>query len=214
VDLDKPRMRGWLHAYAFFVAVACGAVLVSLAAARPGLVPVLSCTIYAVTTCGLFGVSALYHRRVWTPRGYAVMRRLDHAMIFIFIAGTYTPFCLLLLPRGTAAILLAVVWTGAIAGAALKLVWPHAPRWVSAPLYLGLGWVAVVVLPDIGRAGGVTALVLLMVGGVAYSVGAFFYALRRPNPWPAVFGHHEFFHACTLVAAICHHIAVYFALFG
>jgi hemolysin III len=214
VDLDKPRMRGWLHAYAFFVAVACGTVLISVAAARPGLVPTLSCAIYAVTTCGLFGVSALYHRRVWTPRGYAVMRRLDHAMIFIFIAGTYTPFCLLLLPSGAAALLLAVVWTGAIAGAALKLVWPHAPRWLSAPLYLGLGWVAVVVLPDIGRAGGVTALVLLMVGGVAYSVGAFFYALRRPNPWPTVFGYHEFFHACTLVAAICHHIAVYFALFG
>jgi hemolysin III len=207
-------MRGWLHAYAFFVAVACGAVLVSLAAARPGLVPVLSCAVYAATTCGLFGVSALYHRRVWTPRGYAVMRRLDHAMIFIFIAGTYTPFCLLLLPAEKAAVLLAVVWTGAIAGAAVKLVWPHAPRWVSAPLYLGLGWVAVVVLPDIGRAGGITALVLLTVGGVAYSVGAFCYALRRPDPWPAVFGHHEFFHACTLVAAVCHHIAVYFALFG
>jgi hemolysin III len=207
-------MRGWLHAYAFFVAVACGTVLVSLAAAQPGLVPTLSCAVYAATTCGLFGVSALYHRRAWTPRGYAVMRRLDHAMIFVFIAGTYTPFCLLLLPSGTAAILLAVVWTGAIAGVALKLVWPHAPRWVSAPLYLGLGWAAVVVLPDIGRAGGVTALVLLTVGGVAYSVGAFFYALRRPNPWPTVFGHHEFFHACTLVAAICHHIAVYFALFS
>jgi hemolysin III len=207
-------MRGWLHAYAFFVAVACGAVLVSLAAVRPGLVPVLSCAVYAATTCGLFGVSALYHRRVWTPRGYAVMRRLDHAMIFIFIAGTYTPFCLLLLPAEKAAVLLAVVWTGAIAGAAVKLVWPHAPRWVSAPLYLGLGWVAVVVLPDIGRAGGITALVLLTVGGVAYSVGAFCYALRRPDPWPAVFGHHEFFHACTLVAAVCHHIAVYFALFG
>jgi hemolysin III len=214
VDLDKPRMRGWLHAYAFFVAVVCGAVLVSLAVTRPGLVPTLSCAVYAATTCGLFGVSALYHRRVWTPRGYAVMRRLDHSMIFIFIAGTYTPFCLLLLPSGTAAMLLAVVWTGAISGAAVKLVWPHAPRRVSAPLYLGLGWVAVVVLPDIGRAGGVTALVLLTVGGVAYSVGAFCYALRRPNPWPNVFGYHELFHACTLVAAICHHIAVYFALFG
>jgi hemolysin III len=214
VDLDKPRMRGWLHAYAFFVAVACGVVLVSLAAARPGLTPLLSCAVYAATTCGLFGVSALYHRRVWTPRGYAVMRRLDHAMIFIFIAGTYTPFCLLLLPAEKATTLLVVVWTGAIAGAGLKVVWTNAPRWVSAPLYLALGWVAVVVLPDIGRAGGVAALVLLMVGGVAYSVGAFFYALRRPNPWPTVFGHHEFFHACTLVAAICHHIAVYFALFG
>jgi hemolysin III len=207
-------MRGWLHAYAFFVAVACGIVLVSLAAHRPGLKPVISCAIYSVTICGLFGVSALYHRRVWTQRGYEVMRRLDHSMIFIFIAGTYTPFCLLLLPPGKAVALLMVVWTGALAGVAIKVVWPHASRWLSAPLYIGLGWVAVVVLPDIARAGGVTALVLLTVGGVAYSVGAVFYALRRPNPWPTVFGHHEFFHACTLVAAICHHIAIYFALFS
>ncbi|HEY0701027.1 MAG TPA: hemolysin III family protein, partial [Micromonospora sp.] len=105
-------------------------------------------------------------------------------------------------------------WGGALAGVALNLIWPHAPRWVSAPLYLGLGWVAVVVLPDILHAGGVTALVLLIAGGAAYSVGAVFYALRRPNPWPTVFGHHEFVHACTLVAAICHHIAIYFALFA
>lgn len=207
-------MRGLLHAYAFFGAIACGIVLVSLAAARPGLAPVVSCAIYSVTVCALFGTSALYHRRVWSPRGYQIMRRLDHSMIFIFIAGTYTPFCALLLSPGKAAALLTIVWAGALAGVALKLIWPHAPRWVSAPLYIGLGWVAVVVLPDILRAGGVTALVLLTIGGVAYSVGAVFYALRRPNPWPTVFGHHEFFHACTLVAAICHHIAIYFALFA
>lgn len=214
VDLGKPRLRGWLHAYAFFVALACGTVLVSLAATRPGVAPLVSCAIYSVTVCGLFGISALYHRRVWGRRGYQVMRRLDHAMIFIFIAGTYTAFCVLLLPRPAAAALLAVVWTGALGGAAMKLVWPHAPRWMSAPLYLGLGWVAVAVLPDILGHGGVTALALLLVGGAAYSVGALCYALRRPDPWPAVFGHHEFFHACTLVAAICHHIAVYFALYA
>ena len=142
------------------------------------------------------------------------MRRLDHSMIFIFIAGTYTPFCVLLLPERSATILLTVVWAGALAGVAVKGVWPHAPRWVGAPLYLALGWVAVAVLPDILHRGGVAALVLLVVGGAAYSVGAVFYALRRPNPWPTVFGHHEFFHACTLVAAICHHIAIYFALFA
>jgi hemolysin III len=207
-------MRGWLHAYAFFVAAACGVVLVSLAATHPGLGPVVSCAVYALTVCGLFGVSALYHRRVWTPRRYQIMRRLDHSMIFVFIAGTYTPFCVLLLSEATATALLAVVWGGAIAGVALKLVWPHAPRWLSAPLYLGLGWVAVAVLPDILDRGGVTALVLLVAGGVAYSAGAFAYALRRPNPWPTVFGHHEVFHACTLVAALCHHIAIYFALFA
>jgi hemolysin III len=213
-DLGKPRMRGWLHAYAFFVAVICGIVLVSVAAFQPGIAPVVSTAIYSVTVCGLFGVSALYHRRVWTERGYQTMRRLDHAMIFIFIAGTYTPFCVLLLSPGKATLLLSIVWAGALAGATMSLIWPHAPRWVSAPLYLALGWVAVAILPDILHSGGVTALVLLAVGGVAYSVGAIFYALRRPNPWPTVFGHHEFFHACTLVAAICHHVAIYFALFA
>lgn len=214
VDLGKPRLRGWLHVYAFFVAVVCGIVLCALAATRPGWQPLVSCLVYSLTVCGLFGTSALYHRRVWTPRGYQLMRRMDHSMIFVFIAGTYTPFCLLLLSPPASGVLLAVVWTGAVAGVTIKVIWPHAPRWVSAPLYLALGWVAVAVLPDILRNGGVTAMVLLAAGGVAYSVGAVFYALRRPNPWPLVFGHHEFFHACTLVAAICHHIAIYFALFA
>jgi hemolysin III len=205
VDIGKPRMRGWLHAYAFFTALACGIVLTSI-------FPMVSVAIYSVTVCGLFGVSALYHRRVWSPRGYQIMRRLDHAMIFVFIAGTYTPFCAVLLPPSKALILLSVVWGGAIAGAVMSLIWPHAPRWVSAPLYLALGWVAVAVLPDILHSGGVMALMLLLAGGAAYSVGAIFYALRRPDPWPTVFGHHEFFHACTIVAAICHQIAIYFAL--
>ncbi|MGI5212475.1 PAQR family membrane homeostasis protein TrhA [Plantactinospora sp. CA-290183] len=213
-DLGKPRMRGWLHAYAFFVAVVAGIVLCAIAATRPGWTPLISCAIYSVTVCGLFGVSALYHRRVWSERGYQTMRRMDHSMIFVFIAGTYTPFCLLLLSARSATILMLIVWSGAVAGVALKLVWPHAPRWVSAPLYLALGWVAVAVLPDILHRGGATVLTLLVAGGAAYSVGAICYALRRPNPWPTVFGHHEFFHACTLVAAICHHIAIYFALFA
>ncbi|MEU5563000.1 PAQR family membrane homeostasis protein TrhA [Micromonospora musae] len=214
VDIGKPRMRGWLHTYAFFVAVVCGIVLCSIAATRPGWAPLVSCLIYSLTVCGLFGTSALYHRRVWSERGYQVMRRMDHSMIFVFIAGTYTPFCVLLLSVRPATVMLALVWGGALAGVALKLIWPHAPRWVSAPLYLALGWVAVAMLPQILHEGGVAALVLLLVGGAVYSVGAVFYALRRPNPWPTVFGHHEFFHACTLLAAICHHIAIYFALFA
>ncbi|SCE68561.1 hemolysin III [Micromonospora viridifaciens] len=214
VDIGKPRMRGWLHTYAFFVALVCGIVLSAIAAARPGWTPLVSCVIYSLTVCGLFGTSALYHRRVWSERGYQVMRRMDHSMIFVFIAGTYTPFCALLLDVNPAKIMLGLVWGGALAGVALKLIWPHAPRWVSAPLYLALGWVAVAMLPQILHSGGVAALVLLIVGGLIYSVGAIFYALRRPNPWPTVFGHHEFFHACTLVAAICHHIAIYFALFA
>lgn len=207
-------MRGWLHAYAFFVAIVCGIVLCSIAAARSGWSPLVSTLIYSLTVCGLFGTSGLYHRRVWSERGFQVMRRMDHSMIFIFIAGTYTPLCVLLLEPRPATIMLTLVWGGAFGGVALKLSWPHAPRWVSAPLYLALGWVAVAMLPDILHAGGVTALVLLIVGGAIYSIGAVSYALRRPNPWPTVFGHHEFFHACTLVAATCHHIAIYFALFA
>jgi hemolysin III len=217
IDIGKPRMRGWLHAYAAGVAVIAGIVLITIAALatdRPGIAVPLSCAIYSLTVCGLFGVSALYHRRVWSERGYKVMRRLDHSMIFLFIAGTYTPFSVLLLSRTTATVILLIVWIGAFAGVAVKLVWPHARRWISAPLYLALGWVAVVMLPDFLHRGGVTVLVLILAGGLAYTAGAVFYALRRPNPWPKTFGHHEFFHACTLVAAACHHIALYFALFA
>ncbi|MFI9642775.1 hemolysin III family protein [Micromonospora sp. NPDC051925] len=214
VDIGKPRMRGWLHTYAFFVALVCGIVLCAIAATRPGWAPLVSCLIYSVTVCGLFGTSALYHRRVWSERGYQIMRRMDHSMIFVFIAGTYTPLCVLLLDRRMAILMLSLVWGGALAGVAVKLIWPHAPRWVSAPLYLALGWVSVAILPQILHQGGVTVLVLLAAGGAIYSVGAVCYALRRPNPWPTVFGHHEFFHACTLVAALCHHIAIYFAVFA
>ncbi|WP_329017132.1 hemolysin III family protein [Micromonospora rifamycinica] len=214
VDIGKPRMRGWLHTYAFFVALVCGIVLCAVAATRPGWSPLVSCLIYSVTVCGLFGTSALYHRRVWSERGYQIMRRMDHSMIFVFIAGTYTPLCVLLLDRSTAILMLGLVWGGALAGVAVKLIWPHAPRWVSAPLYLALGWVSVAILPQILSQGGVTVLVLLAAGGAIYSIGAVCYALRRPNPWPTVFGHHEFFHACTLVAALCHHIAIYFAVFS
>lgn len=213
-DLGKPLLRGWLHTYAFFVAIACGITLCAIAASRPGSAPLVACLIYSLTVCALFGVSALYHRRVWSPRGFALMRRLDHSMIFIFIAGTYTPFSVLLLPPAAATTILAVVWGGAAAGVAMKLAWPHAPRWGSAPLYVALGWVALAVLGDILHRGGVAALVLLLVGGAVYTLGAVCYATRRPNPWPAVFGHHEFFHASTLVAAICHHVAIYFALFA
>jgi hemolysin III len=207
-------MRGWLHAYAFGVAVVAGIVLSAMAASRPGFAAVVTCAIYSVTVCALFGTSALYHRRVWSRRMYPIMRRLDHSMIFLLIAGTYTPFAVLLLNRADATMILAIVWGGALAGVALKLAWPHAPRWLSAPLYVALGWVAIVVAPSIYRGGGVTTAALIAAGGAFYTLGAVFYALRRPNPWPQVFGHHEFFHACTLVAALCHHVAVYFALFG
>ncbi len=216
-DIGKPRMRGWLHTYAFFVALAAGVVLTTLAATtgdRSGWKAALACAIYSVTVCGLFGTSALYHRRVWSPRGFQIMRRLDHSMIFVFIAGTYTPLSVLTLSHTRAIVILSVVWGGAVLGVGTKLISPNAPRWISAPIYVALGWVAVAVLPDIAHGGGVPALVFLLIGGAIYTTGAVFYALRRPNPWPRTFGHHEFFHACTLVAALSHHLAIYFALFA
>ena len=213
VDIGKPRMRGWLHVYAFFIAIAAGIVLVTLAATiGRGMHAAVSCAIYSLTVCGLFGTSALYHRRVWSPRGYQMMRRLDHSMIFVFIAGTYTPFSVLLLPHTTAIVILSIVWGGAILGVGMKLITRNAPRWLSAPVYVALGWVAIFVLPEIAR-DSTAALVLMLAGGMLYTVGAVFYALRRPNPWPKTFGHHEFFHACTLLAALCHQVALYFALY-
>src|SRR3954454_2381040 len=209
----RPRMRGWLHLFAFLTSIVAGAVLVPLAAVlgpRAG----YSVAVYCLTICGLFGVSALYHRRRWSPRGWKVMKRLDHSMIFLFIAGTYTPFCLLAVDEVTGFWVLAVVWVGALAGVTLKMTWPTAPRWVGVPLYIALGWVAVFVLTDIMHIAGVASLVLLAVGGVLYTLGGFVYAVKKPNPAPGVFGYHEVFHAMTILAAICHYIAVYFAMYS
>jgi len=176
----KPRLRGWLHLWSFVVAVAAGIVLVSLAGATVSAEAAVAAAVYSLTVCGVFGVSALYHRRTWhTERARTLMKRLDHAMIFVFIAGTYTPFAVLALPERTGLIVLAVVWAGALGGVVLKIAWPHAPRWVGVPFYLALGWVAVFVIPDLLHRGGVAALVLLIVGGAFYSLGAIFYALRR-----------------------------------
>src|SRR5215475_11677396 len=150
-------MRGLLHAYAFFVALVCGSVLTTLAATVPvhdRAATIAGCVIYSTTICGLFGISALYHRRGWSARGRQVMRRLDHSMIFLFIAGTYTPFSVLLLPHTTAIVILSIVWGGAILGVGMKLITPNAHRWLSAPVYVALGWVAIFVLPEIARGGG------------------------------------------------------------
>jgi hemolysin III len=212
--IGKPRMRGWLHTYAFFAALVSGIVLCVVASSRGGIAPLVSCAIYSITVCGLFGTSALYHRRVWSHRNYQIMRRLDHSMIFVFIAGTYTPFSVLLLSRTKAEVILSIVWGGAVLGVAMKMITPNAPRWLSAPLYVLLGWVAIAVLPDFERAGGTSVVALMLIGGAFYTLGAVLYALRKPNPWPKTFGHHEFFHACTLLAAVSHQIGIYFALFA
>ncbi|GAA2853678.1 hemolysin III family protein [Pseudonocardia halophobica] len=210
----KPRMRGWLHFWSFVTSVAACATLIAVAASLVGGAAALATSVYSVTILGLFGVSALYHRRTWTtPRSRLIMRRLDHSMIFVFIAGTYTPVAMLAMAPATGRIVLGVVWGGALAGVVLKTCWPHAPKWLAVPIYIALGWVAVFVLPDLLHNAGVAALVLLLVGGALYTAGAVFYAVHWPNPWPKTFGYHEFFHAATVLAAICHQIAIWFALF-
>ena len=210
----KPRLRGWIHLWAFGVSVIAGLVLVTLSGTQVSGEAALATAVYSLTVCGVFGVSATYHRIHWnTVAARTWMKRADHSMIFLFIAGSYTPFAVLGLPPDTGRTLLIVVWAGALAGVALKMLWPTAPRWVGVPLYLLLGWVAAWFMVPILHGAGVAALVLLIVGGALYSIGGVLYGLKWPNPWPQTFGHHEFFHACTAVAAICHYIAMWFAVF-
>ncbi|WP_375499630.1 hemolysin III family protein [uncultured Jatrophihabitans sp.] len=210
----KPRLRGWLHAYAAVISLVSGASLVAVAAALRGGTAGAVTSVYAATVTLLFGISALYHRRSWSPKAHRVMKRLDHSMIFVFIAGTYTPLAVLTLPTNSMIIVLIAVWCGAAVGVGLQLFWPGHPRWISAPCYLALGWVAVFVFPDLLHTGGVAAFVLIAVGGLFYSYGAIVYATKRPNPAPNTFGFHEVFHLCTLVAATCHYIAIWLAVFA
>jgi hemolysin III len=175
----------------------------SLGAMAHGARAAVAANVYGLSLFTLFGVSALYHRPTWTPRAHLVMRRLDHSAIFLLIAGTYTPFCLLLGGRcGTA--MLAVVWGGAALGFMRAIFWPRAPRWLAAGLYVLLGWAVVPVLPALDVALGWGALALLGVGGLLYTLGAVIYAARRPDPFPRVFGYHEVFHALVVAAATCH----------
>ncbi len=210
----KPRLRGFLHTYAAATSIVSGVVLVFVTAALRGGSAAATTAIYSATVTLLFGTSALYHRRTWSPRAHRLMKRLDHSMIFVFIAGTYTPIAALILPRSAAIAVLVTVWTGALVGVALQTAWPHSPRWLSVPCYIALGWVAVFVLPDLLHNAGVAPLVLILLGGAIYTVGGVVYGLKRPNPIPGVFGFHEVFHACTLVAAVCHYVAIWLAVFS
>jgi hemolysin III len=210
----RPRLRGWLHLWAFVVSVAAGIVLVSVVAATRGAEAGVATTIYAVTVCLLFGISAVYHRVNWTrPSRHALLARLDHSMIFVFIAGTYTPFAVLAMPEQTGRVVLTVVWLGALGGVLLKTSWITAPRWLGVPLYLALGWVAVFVAPSLLTHGGVATFVLIIVGGLIYTFGGIVYGLKRPDPWPRTFGYHEVFHLCTVVAAACHMVAIWLAVY-
>ncbi len=207
----KPKLRGWLHAGTFPLVVAAGIVLVALAPDRAARI---SSAIFMVTAALLFGTSALYHRGTWSPRANVLLKRFDHSNIFLIIAGSYTPFAALLLPSDRARTLLWIVWAGAIAGVFFRVIWVGAPRWLYTPVYIALGWVAVIYLPDFYRSGGAALLTLIIVGGGLYTAGAVIYALKRPDPSPRWFGFHEVFHACTVAAFAVHYIAVSFAVYS
>ncbi|KAE8764765.1 PAQR family membrane homeostasis protein TrhA [Georgenia thermotolerans] len=207
-DAVKPRLRGWIHAGTAPVALLAGIVLVALAPTTAGKV---STAVFAASSVVLFGTSAVYHRGTWSPRALAVLRRMDHSNIFLLIAGTYTPLAVLLLDRATATVLLVVVWVGAVLGIAARLVWLSAPRWVYVPIYVALGWVAVGFLPQFWTTGGPAVVWLVAGGGLAYTLGAVVYALKRPNPSPRWFGFHEIFHVGTVVGYVCHYVAVFLA---
>jgi hemolysin III len=205
----KPRLRGVSHEYAFFVSIVTGVLLIL--AASDGRAR-LAASVYAVAVTALLGTSALYHRVTWRPGARRWMRRLDHSMIFVLIAGTYTPVCLLALHGSLARIVLIVVWAGALGGIVFKLVWIDAPKWLLALVYVALGSVAAAVLGELPAAVGWLGVAGLAGGGLLYAVGAVIYASGRPNPWPKTFGYHEIFHALVIVAAALHYAVIYFAV--
>ena len=207
----KPKLRGWIHAGVFPFVAAAVIVLVVLA---PGAALTWASAVFGLAAMMLFGTSAVYHRGTWSPKVAGVLRRLDHTNIFLVIAGTYTPLAVALLPAATARTLLIIVWAGALGGLLARVFWLSAPRWVYVPIYIALGWVAVWFLPSFWRAptGGPAVVWLVVAGGVAYTVGAVVYGLKKPNPSPRWFGFHEIFHSLTVVGITCHLVAVSLAV--
>lgn len=201
----KPLLRGWLHLGMFPLVLVGGLVLVLLADSSTERVVTV---VFTVCTSALFGVSATYHRGRWSERGRILMKRLDHSSIFLLIAGSYTPYAVLLLPTGQARLLLGLVWGGAVLGILFRVFWVGAPRWLYTPIYIVLGWTAVWFLPGLYSTGGLLVVLLLAGGGLLYSGGAVVYALKRPDPWPRHFGFHEIFHACTVLAFAVHYTGV------
>jgi hemolysin III len=202
----RPRLRGVFHLWAFVAAVAAGLVLVLLA---DGTLATFSSWVYAVALAAMFGASALYHRFPWKSAARRIWaRRLDHSMIFVFIAGTYTPFALLRFEGTTKWLVLVLVWSGAMFGLVLELVWIDSPRWLSAIAYLSVGWVGILAIPQMFTAVGIAGAVLLLVGGGLYTLGALIYAIQWPNPFPRTLGFHEIFHLLVVAAAVTQFVAV------
>jgi len=205
----RPRLRGVLHEYAFFVSVPCGAGLILAASGGRARV---AAGIYAGAVSALLGTSALYHRVTWRPAARRWMRRLDHSMIFVLIAGTYTPVALLALKGTLADVILIVLWAGALGGIVFKLLWIDAPKWLFAAVYVALGFVSAAVFGQLPATIGWLGVVGLAAGGLLYTAGAIVYASGRPDPAPAVFGYHEVFHVLVVAAAALHYAVIAFAV--
>ena len=207
--LVKPRLRGVFHQYAFFVSLAAGGALVIGASSGRAR---LAAGVYALAVSALLGTSALYHRINWQPTARRWMRRLDHSMIFVLIAGTYTPVALLALHGTLAKVILVILWIGALGGAIFKLLWIDAPKPLLAAVYVALGLVTAAVFGELPAAIGWLAVSGLVAGGALYIAGAVVYASGRPNPWPKVFGYHEIFHVLVIAAAALHYAVIAFAV--
>jgi hemolysin III len=201
----KPSWRGWIHAGTFPIAIVLGVILVVMA---DGVAAKVSSSIFFASSLLLFGTSALYHRIDWSPKVKAIFKRIDHANIFLLIAGSYTPISVLALPPEKATLLLWLVWSGAALGIGFRVFWVGAPRWLYVPLYVLLGWAAMMFIVDFFQNAPVT-MILIIAGGLLYTVGAVFYGLKRPNPFPGKFGFHELFHTCTLLAFLCHWVGIF-----
>ena len=202
----KPRLRGVSHQYGFFVSLGLGAYLVASAQTARAAV---GSAVFAFSLSGLLGTSALYHRIDWSPARRAVMRRLDHSMIYVLISGTFTPVALAALSKEQGHLWLAIAWSLALAGGLFRVVWFNAPKWITPILAVALGWLPIGVLPEIKAALGWTPVIFFAMGGLAYTTGAVIYALKRPDPLPEVFGYHEIFHALVLTGAGWHYAVIY-----
>lgn len=205
VSPPKPRLRGWFHEVAFFVSLPAGVTLAVLAA---GAKAKTAAIVYAVSLSAVFGASAAYHRVNWSPKGLRRMKRLDHSMIFVLIAGSYTPICLLALHGPWRIVLLSIVWSGAVVGITVKLIRIDGFHVLSGFLYIALGWLAILALPALWHGLSPAALVLMIAGGVLYTLGAIVLARRRPDPKPALFGYHEVWHAFMVAAVACHYAMI------
>jgi len=214
----KPRLRGWIHLGVIPLALAAGIVLIALSPTAPTRI---ASAVYAASALLLFGVSAIYHRGNWSPRLHNFWQRFDHANIFLLIAGSYTPFTLLLLDGRERVLVLTGVWATAVLGVLFRIFWVDAPRWLYVPIYIGMGWAALLYLPgfirgagDLGLGIGIATLVLAAVGGVLYTAGGVVYGFQRPDPWPRWFGFHEVFHSFTILAFVSHYVGVSLATYS